>query len=175
MTAEATASATAQARRERQATLVSVRARAEQLMAAHLGAGAWSFDFDHAKTRAGQCDFARRRITVSRHLAVRFSEADVDQVLLHEIAHALAGARAAHGPTWRRTAKALGYTGSRLHDGPVASELAPWVGTCPAGHEHFRYRTPTRPLACARCARRFDARNVITWTRRADQERSVTA
>ena len=167
MTTEAThATATAQARRERQATLVSVRARAEQLMAAHLGPGAWSFDFDHAKTRAGQCDFARRRITVSRHLAVRFSEDDVDQVLLHEIAHALAGARAAHGPTWRRTARALGYTGSRLHDGPVASELAPWIGTCPAGHEHFRYRTPTRPLACARCARRFDARNVITWRRR---------
>ncbi len=144
-----------------------VRDRAEQLIAHHLGAGTWSFAFDHAKTRAGQCDFGRRRITVSRHIAARVSEADVEQVLLHEVAHALAGPRAGHGPTWRRTAAAIGYTGSRLYDGPVASELAPWVGTCPAGHEHHRYRTPTRPLACARCSRRFDRRNLITWERRA--------
>ena len=156
-------------------TLEAVRSRAEHLMTAHLGAGSWSFGFDHAKTRAGQCDFARKRITVSRHLAVRFSEDDVDQVLLHEIAHAVAGARAGHGPTWRRTAKALGYTGSRLYDGPVASELAPWIGTCPAGHEHFRYRTPTRPLACAKCSRRFDPRNVIAWERRAAERRATEA
>ncbi|WP_144711511.1 SprT-like domain-containing protein [Curtobacterium pusillum] len=155
--------------------LERVRSRAAQLMAVHLGDGSWSFAFDHAKTRAGQCDFARHRITVSRHLAVRFSDDDVDQVLLHEIAHALAGSRAGHGPTWRRTAAAIGYTGSRLYDGPVASELAPWVGTCPAGHEHFRYRTPTRLLACAMCSRRFDARNVITWNRRPAEERRATA
>ena len=155
-------------------TLEAVRSRAEHLMTAHLGAGSWSFGFDHAKTRAGQCDFARKRITVSRHLAVRFSVDDVDQVLLHEIAHAVAGARAGHGPTWRRTAKALGYTGSRLYDGPVASELAPWIGTCPAGHEHFRYRTPTRPLACAKCSRRFDARNAIVWRRRSEADTPST-
>ncbi|WP_144760703.1 SprT-like domain-containing protein [Curtobacterium sp. 9128] len=147
-------------------TLDQVRSRAAELMTAHLGVGSWTFGFDNAKTRAGQCDFARRRITVSRHLAVRFSDEDVEQVLLHEVAHALSGARAGHGPTWRRTAASIGYTGSRLHDGPIASELAPWVGVCPAGHEHFRYRTPTRPLACARCSRRFDERNRITWTRR---------
>ncbi len=146
--------------------LETVRLLAEELIAEHLGSGTWSFGFDHAKTRAGQCDFARRRITVSRHLVTRFSDADVEQVLLHEVAHALAGARAGHGPAWKRTASAIGYTGSRLHDGPIASELAPWIGTCPAGHEHFRYRTPTRQLACARCSRRFDARNVIAWRRR---------
>ncbi|MEK6342223.1 MAG: SprT-like domain-containing protein [Curtobacterium sp.] len=146
--------------------LDAVRDRAAELMAAHLDP-TWTFAFDHAKTRAGQCDFTKRRITVSRHLAARFSDEDADQVLLHEIAHALAGARAAHGPVWRRTAAGIGYSGSRLYDGPVATELAPWVGTCPAGHEHVRYRTPTRPLACAKCSRRFDARNVISWQRRA--------
>ncbi|PZE69731.1 SprT-like domain-containing protein [Curtobacterium sp. MCBD17_021] len=151
-----------------------VRSRAAELMSAHLADRSWAFAFDNAKTRAGQCDFARRRITVSRHLAVRFTPEDVEQVLLHEIAHALSGPRAGHGPTWRRTAAALGYTGSRLHDGPIASELAPWVGHCPAGHEHFRYRTPTRPLACARCSRRFDERNVIAWVRRPHSETAAS-
>ncbi|OII11343.1 hypothetical protein BIU97_05395 [Curtobacterium sp. MCBA15_009] len=157
--------------------LDAVRLRAEELIAEHLGTGTWTFGFDHAKTRAGQCDFARRRITVSRHLAARFSDDDVEQVLLHEVAHALAGPRAGHGAGWKRTASALGYTGSRLHDGPIASELAPWIGVCPAGHEHFRYRTPTRQLACARCSRRFDSRNVIAWRRRtaADAPTTVSA
>jgi predicted SprT family Zn-dependent metalloprotease len=148
--------------------LDQVRVRALELFDRHLPDGSWGFAFDNAKTRAGQCDFARRRITVSRHLAARSTSDDVDQVLLHEIAHALSGSRAGHGPAWRRTARSLGYTGSRLHDGPIASELAPWVGHCPAGHEHFRYRTPTRPLACARCSRRYDERNVIAWQRRSD-------
>lgn len=156
-------------------SLDQVRSRAAELIAAHLGTGSWSFGFDNAKTRAGQCDFAKRRITVSKHLAVRFSDDDVEQVLLHEVAHALSGARAGHGPKWRRTAASIGYTGSRLHDGPIASELAPWVGECPAGHEHFRYRTPTRPLACAKCSRRFDERHLITWSRRADVARTEPA
>ncbi|WP_065962087.1 SprT-like domain-containing protein [Curtobacterium sp. UCD-KPL2560] len=150
-----------------------VRERAEQLLAEHLGPGDWTFAFDHAKTRAGQCDFGRRRITVSRYIAARVSDEDVEQVLLHEVAHAMAGPRAGHGPTWRRTAAGIGYTGSRLYDGPVASELAPWVGTCPAGHEHVRYRTPTRTLACAACSRRFDPRNTITWRRRSDTAGSI--
>ena len=155
-------------------SLDQVRHRAEELLRLHLGGGSWSFGFDHAKTRAGQCDFAKRRITVSRHLAARFSDEDVEQVLLHEVAHALSGARAGHGPAWRRTARSIGYTGSRLHDGPIASELAPWVGTCPAGHEHYRYRTPTRPLACAKCSRRFDERHLITWRRQHEHAAVVT-
>lgn len=143
-----------------------VRGRAAALIRDHLDPSVWTFGFDNAKTRAGQCDFARRRITVSRHLAERFTDDDIDQVLLHEVAHALVGARAGHGPGWRRTAAALGYTGSRLHDGPIASELAPWIGVCPSGHEHYRYRTPTRPMACATCSRRYDPAHTITWRRR---------
>lgn len=143
-----------------------VRQIAAAVMDAHLEPGSWSFDLDNAKTRAGQCDFGRRRITVSRYIALRSTDDEVRQVLLHEVAHALAGARAGHGPAWRRAAGAIGYVGSRLHDGPIASELAPWVGTCPAGHEHFRYRTPNRPMACARCSRRYDPRHGITWQRR---------
>lgn len=146
-----------------------VRIWAESLIRTHLDTHTWSFAFDNAKTRAGQCDFSRCRITVSRHLAARFEDEDIHQVLLHEVAHALAGARAGHGPRWRQAAGDLGYVGSRLHDGPIASELAPWVGTCPHGHEHFRYRTPTRPMACARCSRRWDPQNVITWQRRDPQ------
>jgi len=153
---------------ERVAELSRVRVWAEALISLHLDAS-WRFDFDHAKTRAGACDHTRRRITVSRYLAADWADDDIHQVLLHEVAHAIAGARAGHGPKWRRTAAELGYVGRRTHDGPIAADRAPWLGTCPAGHEHHRFRRPTRPMSCARCSRRYDPRFLIEWRRVGDR------
>jgi predicted SprT family Zn-dependent metalloprotease len=148
------------------ADLDRVRRWAAALIDLHLDPAVWTFGFDNAKTRAGLCNYTTKRITVSRHLAGRYDDDEIHQVLLHEVAHALAGSRAGHGPRWKAVATDLGYVGSRLHDGAIASELAPWVGVCPAGHEHFRYRQPARPLACGRCSRRYDPAHLITWTKR---------
>ncbi len=126
----------------------------------------WSFGFDNAKTRAGLCNYTKKRITVSRYLASRYDDDDIHQVLLHEVAHAIAGTKAGHGATWKAAAKDLGYVGKRLHDGPIADELAPWVGTCPAGHVHYRYRKPARPLSCGRCSRSFAQSHLIGWVHR---------
>ena len=97
---------------------------------------------------------------------MRFDDDEIHQVLLHEVAHAIAGTRAGHGPRWKAIAADLGYEGKRLHGGEIASDLAPWLGTCPAGHQHFRYRRPGRTLACGKCSRRFDSANVISWVKR---------
>jgi predicted SprT family Zn-dependent metalloprotease len=145
--------------------LERVRTWANALIALHLDES-WSFGFDNAKTRAGLCNFTAKRITVSRYLAARFEDDDIHQTLLHEVAHAIAGPRVGHGPRWRSIAAELGYVGGRLHDGPTATEHAPWVGTCPAGHIVHRYRRPTRPMACGRCSRRYDPRFTISWSRR---------
>ncbi len=147
------------------AELNRVRVWADALIALHLDSS-WSFGFDSAKTRAGLCNYTDRRITVSRYLASRYDDDEIHQVLLHEVAHAIAGSRSGHGPRWKAIAADLGYEGKRLHDGEIADELAPWVGTCPAGHAHYRYRRPTRPLSCGKCSRRFDLKNVITWQER---------
>ena len=143
-----------------------VRTWANALIALHLD-DSWSFGFDNAKTRAGLCNYTRKRITVSRYLAEKFEDDAIHQTLLHEVAHAMAGPRAGHGPKWKAVANELGYEGGRLHDGPIANELAPWVGTCPAGHIIHRYRRPTRPMACGKCARRYDPANAIQWVKRA--------
>ncbi|RIX30264.1 SprT-like domain-containing protein [Amnibacterium setariae] len=136
---------------------------AEALLAQHLPGRGWTFAFDRAVRRAGACHHVERRITLSRHLAERAEEDEVRQVLLHEVAHALAGHRAAHGPRWRARAAAIGYTGSRLHDRPIAEDRATWVGTCPAGHEHRRFRRPTRETSCGLCSRRFSRASLIAW------------
>lgn len=148
------------------ADLVRVRRWADALISLHLDPTEWSFGFDHAKTRAGLCNYTKKRITVSRYLAARFDDDEIHQVLLHEVAHALAGPKAGHGAEWKRIARGLGYVGKRTHDGQTATEFAPWVGTCPAGHLHYRYRRPARPLSCGACSRRFESANLIHWENR---------
>ncbi|WP_344818147.1 SprT-like domain-containing protein [Microbacterium soli] len=147
------------------ADLNRVRVWAQALIVMHLD-DSWTFDFDHAKRRAGQCDHQRRRITVSRYLAARFEDDEIHQTLLHEVAHALAGHAAGHGPEWKRVARDLGYVGGTTHHGETATELAPWVGRCPAGHVTYRHRRPSRETSCAICSRRFDRSHLFTWTRR---------
>ena len=147
------------------AELERVRTWATALIALHLDPS-WSFGFDNAKTRAGLCNYTDTRISVSKYLAARYEDDEIHQVLLHEVAHAMAGTRAGHGPQWRAIGKELGYEGKRLHDGAIADELAPWIGQGPAGHVHYRYKRPARPLACGKCSRRFDAANLIAWVPR---------
>ncbi|MCS0498614.1 SprT-like domain-containing protein [Protaetiibacter mangrovi] len=148
------------------ADLPRVRTWADALIKLHLDPS-WTFAFDNAKTRAGLCNYTAKRISVSRHIALRSDDDDIHQTLLHEVAHAIAGQRAGHGPTWKQVAAELGYVGGRTHEGPVPTELAPWVGTCPNGHVSYRYRRPTRPTSCGVCSRRFDPSLGISWARRA--------
>ncbi len=142
-----------------------VRLMAQQLLAEHLD-DSWSFAFDHAKRRAGLCNYRDKRISVSRYLAARYDDETNRQTLLHEVAHALAGASAGHGAAWRRTARQIGYTGGVTHHGEPANDLAPWVGECPAGHIAYRHRRVTRATSCARCAPTFDERFLFRWHRR---------
>lgn len=152
------------------AELNRVRVWAEALIRHHLdpefGVGTWSFAFDHAKRRAGLCNYQLKRISVSRYLAARFDDDEIHQILLHEVAHALAGPDAGHGAQWKRIARELGYVGGRTHDGEIAHELAPWHGSCPAGHEHARFRKPSRQMSCGKCSRRFSNAHLIRWQRR---------
>lgn len=135
---------------------------AGELMNQHLGAS-WVFRLDHAKRRAGACNYTDKEITVSRYFLKQATEEDLRQVLLHEIAHALAGHASGHGPAWKQTARALGYTGKRTLEKDFATDLAPWVGTCPEGHTVYRFRRPSRTASCSRCSRGFNARFVFEW------------
>lgn len=142
-----------------------VRTWAEALLALHLDSS-WSFGFDNAKRRAGLCDYGRKRISVSRYLSARYDDETNHQTLLHEVAHALAGPGAGHGPRWKAVARDLGYEGGTTHHGETAMELAPWVGVCPAGHTVYRHRRASRATSCALCAARFDPQHLFDWTRR---------
>lgn len=149
------------------ADLDRVRVWAAALIRLHLD-DSWHFDFDRAAKRAGLTNYTAKRISVSRHLAARWDDDEVHQILLHEVAHAMVGPGAGHGPVWRRTAREIGYIGGRTHQGEIAAERAGWVGSCPGGHEHVRFRAPRGRYACKPCTRAERRVVEVRWRKRAD-------
>ncbi len=143
-----------------------MRTWANALICMHLG-DEWTFAFDNAKRRAGLCDYTHKRISVSRYLAARYDDdtnpPDAAARGSRTRSQAPPRATAASG---RRSPGISATSAARPTDGETATELAPWVGVCPAGHTAHRHRRPNRPTSCVKCAPRFDARYTFTWTRR---------
>jgi plasmid stabilization system protein ParE len=88
----------------------------------------------------------------------------VRDTILHEVAHALAGPKAKHGPVWREVAVRIGCSGRRCVDPSAPSIDGPWVGACPAGHRTTRFRRPPGIMSCRSCRPRFDLANLVAWT-----------
>ena len=130
------------------------------------GLGAWTVGLDRAKTRAGATYFRHRRITLSAPLTRAHDEALVRDTILHEIAHALVGPTHGHDGVWKAKAREIGASDARCFSSEAARELAPFIGTCPAGHEVRRHRRPTRLIACAECSSSFDVAHLFEWTYR---------
>jgi RimJ/RimL family protein N-acetyltransferase/predicted SprT family Zn-dependent metalloprotease len=147
-----------------------IRALAERKMAEHLDLENWQFGFDSAKRRAGLCNYTNKTITISRYLVDIHTIDESMQVVLHEVAHAMCGKREGHNKKWLATAKSIGYRAERFTGTEIAEETATWIGRCKNNHVHYRYRQPTRPLACGLCGRGFTRANLIVWEHRDDLE-----
>lgn len=99
--------------------LITARTKAISEMKKHgLIRKGWTFEFDRAVRRLGQCNSAMKRITISKHFTGAANEDEFEQALLHEIAHALLPASVGHSWDWRLKAKEIGYRGSRLANNP---------------------------------------------------------
>lgn len=135
--------------------LPSAAKLADDLMQTH-GLTGWSFGFNRAKRQLGVCRFAAKRIELSAHFVSANDEAAVRDTLLHEIAHALAGREAGHGPRWKAICAELGCKPERLDHEAVMPE-GRWRAKCPSCSEAFhRHRRPMRgrTYACRRCGPR---------------------
>ena len=100
---------TAEQRMDRLTRLMQVEADARELMDRH-GLADWSIRFNDAEKKLGVCRYREKRIELSRRHAVNGAPEQVTDTILHEIAHALAGPEAGHGPEWKAVARQLGAT-----------------------------------------------------------------
>ena len=112
---EPRAATTPRARQRTDGELQALVARATAWSTAHQLEG-WSFQFDHAATRAGCCNSQTQGISLAHAYARAAPDADSDDTLLHEIAHALVGKAHGHDQVWQAKAVALGYSGHHCHD-----------------------------------------------------------
>ena len=72
----------------------------------------WTFAYSSSRRRLGVCKYTEKRIEISAYLSILHPE-KVMNTLLHEIAHAIVGHAAGHGPVWVNKALELGCDGRR--------------------------------------------------------------
>ena len=96
--------------------LNAVAAMARRLMDEHELAD-WTLAFVESRRRLGDCHFRDRVIRIGRAHALEGGDEQVRDTVLHEIAHAIAGPEAGHGPLWKATARRIGATPrARAHE-----------------------------------------------------------
>lgn len=135
-----------------------------ELWMEHHGLRGWRFAFDNAARRCGYCDGRRRVISLSRPYVEMNDEAEVEDTILHEIAHALAPEGEHHGPRWRAIAARIGASPVRCAGEEVRMPPPPFIGKCPACQREIR-RHRRRNISCGRCSPRYDARYRFEWRR----------
>ena len=133
--------------------LTDAEGLARRLMGRH-GLRGWEFGFNRRKRSLGLCRYTERRIELSTHFVAGHEAPEIRDVILHEIAHALAGHEAGHGPLWRAICNAIGARPQRCGNAAMPAGL--WQAICPGcGREFDRIRRPPRADGiCARGAAR---------------------
>ena len=125
----------------------------------------WGFGFDLATSRAGVCRYDERRIDLSVSYCLAATRAEIEDTVLHEIAHAIVGPKHNHDAVWKAKAREIGCTGERCHR--VQHSTPRWVGECGCGQQWFRQtlqRRMMRNRACAKCS------GSITWRRNTEAQ-----
>lgn len=122
-----------------------------------LGLTDWTFGFDLAPVRAGVCKYSKKLITVSVTYCLNATREEVEDTVLHEIAHAIAGYKAGHNGKWRSIAKQLGCKAEVYHT--VRHGKDRWHGFCPCGQTWKRKKLQKRVRngTCPSCNEK------ITW------------
>ena len=105
--------------------LLDVQQLATGLLREHnLSQKGWTFEFDNAKRRFGVCKYRSKVIGLSKPLAEANDYVEVVDTLLHEIAHAIAGYAAGHGPEWKKVCVRIGAKPQRCYSSEDVTTIA---------------------------------------------------
>jgi len=99
------------------------------------GLGLWSLNFVNSMRYAGLCTHSKKLISLSVEFTQAYTPAQLEQIVLHEIAHGLRGPvqdAEPHDDKWLKIARRIGYTGEATvpHDFPTPRIV--WDVVCPS-------------------------------------------
>jgi hypothetical protein len=127
----------------------------ERLRGEEAGLRGWTFRINRrCKARLGQCLYDRSTIEVSEWVLGNRELAT--DTLLHEVAHALVGPRARHGPGWQSEARRLGASPRGCASRAEVRALEPpppaWILRCSGCEASYPRHRRDRRLAGRRCS-----------------------
>lgn len=122
----------------------------------------WHFDFESCKRTLGRCHYYAKKITLSKWYVELNSEDDVEDTILHEIAHALSFLRygikgKGHGKLWKQVCREIGARPERLHKGILEypDNHYKYSVTC-CNHTYGKHRMSRgRTYSCPQCRKRL--------------------
>jgi predicted SprT family Zn-dependent metalloprotease len=130
----------------------------------HYGLSDWSFEWSNAHKILGECNFKHRTLKFSTKWVDVNTIEVMEDTILHEIAHALAGPYAKHGFLWQNIAKKIGATPRACAtDKRLVFPSGPYIfdcrnPNCDIKQYFFQARTLGRVAVCKKC----NTRNYIT-------------
>jgi predicted SprT family Zn-dependent metalloprotease len=102
----------------------------------------WNFAWNRQVNAYGLCNYERFTIYLSKLLVPQMTVAQTENVIKHEIAHAIVGSGHGHDEVWRNQATLIGCTGNTCEDYKAAVKHK-WQAKCPDGNHPVgppRYR-----------------------------------
>ncbi len=142
---------------------------AEQLakrLMVEFGIGQWRFKFDKAKRRFGAAHRGARLITLSREMVLINDQAQVEDIIRHEIAHALCPPHKGHGETWKRMCVVTGAKPLQYCTDDVNTVKGDWRAVCGVcGREFDTLCRPKSDYFCATnsCMHSARPRGPLVW------------
>ena len=117
----------------------------------------WKIAFDKAKLRFGKCVYREKIIYLSQYLVLLNAEKDVEETILHEIAHALVGQGQGHNYIWRAKANAIGCSSNRCFSAEIVQPQGKYKAVCnTCGAVSHKHRMPRKKIACIKCCKQYN-------------------
>ena len=142
-----------------------------KLMAKHGLPDEWDFLWQTKKTSLGTCKYYRKQILLSEWFVDLNEMSEIEDTILHEIAHALAfirhGAKGkGHGKIWKSICREIGARPERCgKQGIIREDKYKYREACQCGIEYKRHRIKKHVLySCPKCKQPlFNDRRRVAW------------
>ena len=132
----------------------------------------YTFQWDNAKVRFGQCDYSIKKITISKPIALLNLDngSELKKVFLHELAHAIQNGlfnKKGHDRQWKVILLYIGGDGKTKYSSvEVNQPKGKYTLTCPScGYVIQKHKLPRTKKSCAKCDTKFNPDKIFIVTK----------